>query len=315
MATDRTQDTDRRYPQQTQYVRLGLWRIERQPDPAQTQYLEAIHRFLIPFFCRIFRTREKELEPCDILCDRGAATPMLILNRTPIAIRLNVHSTVYWCQVLFQWSHELGHFFTRQHKPRSRLTQMIAWFEETFCEALSNLALEYAADHWSECDLTSQNPDYAAAIRTYLSNLLNGHDDVHPPAHDVDASPSIPHSIPRTFPRSVLRDCVTLEDLANLEKTCTADRDGRMVERDLLYQHLRRVPSSAATVARYARYIHRSSSAQERSLGPLLVDFDRWEAVATPDQYETLQLLRRIQPNVRESTKTPRPRLSTIATR
>ncbi|MDO4558898.1 MAG: hypothetical protein Q4C47_08030 [Planctomycetia bacterium] len=263
----------------TEYYQSGSWRIRRHRDPEQTRYLVAIHRFLLPEFLRIFRSEGALLEPCDIFCDPDEPTPMLITNRTPIAIRLNVRSTAFWCQVIYQLSHELGHFFVRQRKPIPDRTRILRWFEETFCEAMSDVALEYAAEHWSECDLAGLNPGYATSIREYQTRLLN-------------AYATTPQAV-----RSPLRSCVTPGDLAELEKECAMNRVARSVERDLIFQHLRRSPHSAATIAGYTEYIRPPTD--DPTIGALLLDLDRWESTATPDQLETIHLLRMIHPNIR----------------
>ena len=254
------------------YKRRDPWFVQQFDDVNQTHFLDAILEFQLPVFYSIFRANPERLEPCAVFCDATAPVPILITNWQPIAIRLNVTTTAYWCQVIYQLSHELGHYFIRQKKPNSDKTMIVRWLEETLCEATSNYLLWYMAEHWSECALSTMNATYDRHIREYLSNLMN------------------------VYTSSAIQRCTTSESLRRLEEVCTSERDTRSVERDLIFQQMRLNPYSAGAFADYPRYVISEEPSQPASR--LRIDFSRWLAECEVGQLEMVRLLAQIQPNL-----------------
>ena len=254
------------------YERRGPWLVQRFDDMDQTRFLDAILEMQLPVFYLIFNTTPDRLEPCAVFCDATVSVPILITNWQPIAIRLNIATTAYWCQVIYQLSHELCHYFIRQKKPDTDKTMIVRWFEETMCEAMSNYLLWYMAEHWSECVLSSMNASYDRHIRDYLSNLMN------------------------VYTPSAIQRCTTSESLRQLEKVCTAERDARSVERDLIFQQMRLAPYSAGAFAEYPRYVVPEERSQPDSR--LRIDFPRWLATCEVKHLEMVRLLAQIHPNL-----------------
>ncbi len=254
------------------YKRHGPWCVQQFDDADQTHFLDAIFECQLPVFYSIFRANPEPLEPCAVFCDATAPVPILITNWQPIAIRLNVTTTAYWCQVIYQLSHELCHYFIRQKKPHSDKTMIVRWLEETLCEATSNYLLWYMAEHWSECELSAMNATYDRHIREYLSNLMN------------------------VYTCSAIQRCTTSESIRRLEEVCTSERDARSVERDLIFQQMRLNPYSAGAFADYPHYVIPEEPSQPGCR--LRIDFSRWLAECEVGHLEMVRLLAQIQPNL-----------------
>ena len=84
-------------------------------------------------------------------------------------IYLNVKKYSYWCQVIYQLSHELGHSFCNSNNYR----ESIPWIEETICEALSLYFLIYFYKNWDNIELSKLNKNYDTSIKEYLDDILN----------------------------------------------------------------------------------------------------------------------------------------------
>lgn len=87
----------------------------------------------------------------------------------PNIIFLDVSDTSYWCQVIYQFSHEIFHYYCFLH---SYNRESVKWFEETLCEAYSLLILNLFGNNWEETGLYIYNPEFAKNIFEYdgLSN-------------------------------------------------------------------------------------------------------------------------------------------------
>ena len=73
-------------------------------------------------------------------------SPRVFFDHSPYQIRISARDT-YWCQYVYQFSHELCHVMTgfdrnREHKHK--------WFEESLCELASLFVLHQLADGWKE---------------------------------------------------------------------------------------------------------------------------------------------------------------------
>lgn len=86
-------------------------------------------------------------------------------------IFLSVNSYSYWCQVVYQLSHELAHCFVYCHNNSEK--NKASWIEETICEAISLYFLNYFYENWDKIELSINNPNYKANIWEYLNDVLN----------------------------------------------------------------------------------------------------------------------------------------------
>lgn len=71
--------------------------------------------------------------------------PQVVFGRRPYRILLSTGDT-YWCQYVFQFSHELCHVLTGFERFREHRRK---WFEESLCELASLYVLHRLADEWN----------------------------------------------------------------------------------------------------------------------------------------------------------------------
>ena len=106
--------------------------------------------------------------------------PRTLHDNRPYEIRLNARDR-YWCQYVYQFSHELchvmvgfDHYKVHRHK----------WFEETLCELASLFVLYRLAAVWDEApppdiigvqDFASNHRTYADDIQTKYRTIVDGH--------------------------------------------------------------------------------------------------------------------------------------------
>lgn len=86
-------------------------------------------------------------------------------------IVLNCAGLSYWCQVIFQLSHELAHCVISRINDGSR-NNIVSWIEETVCEATSLYCLKWFSEHWLSIPSSNQFPSYSSSIKTYLNDFL-----------------------------------------------------------------------------------------------------------------------------------------------
>lgn len=86
-------------------------------------------------------------------------------------IMLSVKKFSYWCQLIYQLSHELTHAFIYFNNKDS--AKKIKWIEETICEAVSLYFLNYFSINWNNCILSHNDPNYKKCIYDYLYNEVN----------------------------------------------------------------------------------------------------------------------------------------------
>ena len=99
--------------------------------------------------------------------------PRALCHQRPYEIRLNARDR-YWCQYIYQFSHELCHVMTgfdryRDHKHK--------WFEEAVCETASLFVLHRVAKTWEEVpppDIFGAR-DFAANHQIYADNIETGY--------------------------------------------------------------------------------------------------------------------------------------------
>lgn len=105
--------------------------------------------------------------------------PRTLYDRRPYEIRLSARDR-YWCQYVYQFSHELCHVMTGFDRHREHRHQ---WFEETVCELASLFALHWLAKAWDETpppeivgakDFAPHHKTYAEDIQTRYGPVPNG---------------------------------------------------------------------------------------------------------------------------------------------
>lgn len=84
---------------------------------------------------------------------------------------LNCSGFSYWCQVIYQLSHELAHC-TISHMNEGCYTCSTSWIEETICEATSLYSLRWFSENWDSVFLSKLTPAYSKNIETYLVDIL-----------------------------------------------------------------------------------------------------------------------------------------------
>lgn len=85
-------------------------------------------------------------------------------------IFLSMDSFTFWCQLIFQASHEFTHCVI--YRLSSQKEQGVSWVEETICEAMSLVFLNTFFNNWNRCGLSSKGPSYGVCIQKYLSDRL-----------------------------------------------------------------------------------------------------------------------------------------------
>ncbi len=101
-------------------------------------------------------------------------SPRAFYDHRPYQIRISARDT-YWCQYVYQFSHELCHLMTnfdrhREHKHK--------WFEESLCELASLFVLHRLANGWRDnpppCVLEAEA--FAPHFRTYAEEIQQGYE-------------------------------------------------------------------------------------------------------------------------------------------
>lgn len=105
--------------------------------------------------------------------------PLAVYDRRPYQILLTARDT-YWCQYVYQFSHELCHILTNfdRHKRHRH-----KWFEESLCELSSFFVLHRLAKVWAEnpppgisgaAEFAPNHRTYAEDTKTKYRNLPIG---------------------------------------------------------------------------------------------------------------------------------------------
>lgn len=238
---------------------VSVWKVQKNDG---AQYVAALLEFLLPEFSRIFGVDTMTNEECIVFNDPEADCPMLIINFTPVRIRLAQPSLSFWAQTIFQLSHELCHYAIRQHKINKDFT--LSWFEEIICEAMSLYALHWVAENWDRCKLSQVNPQFANSIESYLTNELNSVGD------------------------ESFRKCTSLDLLIEYEKEHSADRQTHRNERNSLFSEIVQAPEECVCFCDYCRYLDGNG---------VTINFARWEK---DDNRKMVRVLHALQPYIPE---------------
>lgn len=84
---------------------------------------------------------------------------------------LAINDYSFWCQVVYQLSHELTHCFICSNNVNEN--NKASWIEETICESVSLYFLKYFFQNWKLCNLSKLNPSFNVSFNDYLTNILN----------------------------------------------------------------------------------------------------------------------------------------------
>jgi len=109
--------------------------------------------------------------------DRSGATPSIWLHTAfPTTAWITVVVVARdWCNLAYQFGHELGHVlcnsWARDAKPRNPCQ----WIEEALVEAFSLRGLAVLADDWVRTPPFPNDAAYAGSVRTYRESILAGY--------------------------------------------------------------------------------------------------------------------------------------------
>lgn len=158
-------------------------------------------------------------EPVLISNDPEADSPIFysrIVNPRFVynTVVLNCTNFLYWCQVIYQLSHELAHCTISRMNDGSRVNE-VSWIEETICEATSLYCLKWFSENWTLISLSSLSPTFSISIKSYLDSCLerNG--------------------------TNRLSCCKSVYELEEINRTSQMRREDRLNEMNLLYSLIR----------------------------------------------------------------------------
>jgi len=104
---------------------------------------------------------------------RWGQSPRVFFDQRPYEVRISSQDT-YWCQYVYQFSHELCHIMTNFDQHR---THPYKWFEEALCELGALFVLHRISDAWM-----TRPPshvfgarEYAPSFRNYAQDIIGGH--------------------------------------------------------------------------------------------------------------------------------------------
>ena len=172
--------------------------------------LSAIRAVLLSAYRVLVRSFEAAPEAAVHVSRWNRDDPFTVYDKRPFQVFLSARDT-YWCQYVYQFSHELCHVLThfdsyKKHKHK--------WFEESLCELASLHVLRSLAEDWKE-DPPSEVFEASAFARHHQSY-----------AENVERKTTIPHQsdLPAWLNRNI--------DL--LEKNSTCRELNRIVAVSLL---------------------------------------------------------------------------------
>jgi hypothetical protein len=77
-----------------------------------------------------------------------------------------------WCNLAYQFGHELGHVFCNSWQPDAKPRDPCQWIEEALVEAFSLRGLGLLADDWERAPPFPNDAAYAGSIRAYRETIL-----------------------------------------------------------------------------------------------------------------------------------------------
>lgn len=172
-------------------------------------YLSLICKEIIAYFQNL-QIRMDEM-PIDIKggmpCPRFCPAEINILGFHQIHLTMTNYS--YWCQVIFQLSHELTHYFIYCYCKDER--QKASWIEETICEAISLYFLAWYGENWEKTLIYRYNTGYGKSVNEYLENEIQN----------------------KGTRRLTL--CQSYQELMEIDRTSQERREDRQAERNELF--------------------------------------------------------------------------------
>lgn len=80
-----------------------------------------------------------------------------------------------WCNLAYQFGHELGHVFGNSWEQDAQPRSPCQWIEEALVEAFSLRGLGLLADEWGRSPPFPNDAAYAGAIRSYRETILSSY--------------------------------------------------------------------------------------------------------------------------------------------
>lgn len=196
-------------------IRFKNWQIQNDRDQDSVlRYLRSISGTFESFL----GFSNEELEECRVFISDKNENPRLIENYNPIRLRLsNAVRENNW-ELIFELSHELGHFYLRQRNLERR--EIIHWLEETFCEAMSIYTLYQFLKDWQP---ENERPQFQQYIDwQYYTEEVRG-----------------------------LNNVTNLDELIRFDQASEEKREERTYERKLLCDAIRKKPQDIICFSRY----------------------------------------------------------------
>ena len=109
--------------------------------------------------------------------DRAGSYPAIWLHTdAPTTAWITVIvGTRDWCNLAYQFGHELGHVLCNSWEPDAAPRNPCQWIEEALVEAFSLRGLGVLADDWRRAPPFPNDAAYGAAIRDYRETILAGY--------------------------------------------------------------------------------------------------------------------------------------------
>jgi hypothetical protein len=106
--------------------------------------------------------------------DHSSGPPAIWLHEEPaktawIIVDIGARA---WCQLAYQFGHELGHVLCNSWVPEAKPAPPCQWLEEAIVEAFSIRGLALLADSWERNPPFPGDAPYAKSIRDYRANLI-----------------------------------------------------------------------------------------------------------------------------------------------
>ncbi|CAA2136719.1 hypothetical protein [Hyphomicrobium sp. ghe19] len=119
--------------------------------------------------------------------DKSGSNPSIWLHdENPTTAWMTVIvGTRDWCNLAYQFGHELGHVLCNSWEANAKPRNPCQWIEESLVEAFSLHGLGTLANDWERTPPFPHDAAYASSIRDYRANLLYGYGEA---AHDEGAS-------------------------------------------------------------------------------------------------------------------------------
>jgi hypothetical protein len=242
------------------YITHCNWSVQKEIYP--------LFKFVLPMFEGIFGVDVMSKEMCSVYVDMNCPTaPVITFNPTRIILRAE---PCYWCQVVYQLSHELTHYAVRQNTNYQYTNCAIAAFEEPACEAMAIYICKLCSEQWENCKYSSCNKDWGANFEKYRESLYN------------DASGST--------------QCDTYQEWTSLcsaytgSLTSVSQRPEQSAMRNHLYDSFIQMPDMISEFIEYP--LHIRSIPYEK-----LIDSSAW-AAQSPDSEKLIRAICSIQPQV-----------------